>query len=202
MGLGFGETKPSDRLFFALFPDAAAVAAISELIRSLRSEHGLRGKALRADHFHVTLHFLGDYPHDVSPQIARQAAHAASKLRVRPFHARFDHVSSFAARRKEAPLVLRNDAAGDELRLLHAGLGEALRGLGSLIRTERTFEPHLTLMYDERMVAAQPIEPVAWPANEFVLVRSRKGEYEPLGRWPLRAAEAGDPTEVIVDKKF
>ena len=74
IGLGFGETKPSDRLFFALFPDAAAVVQIEELIGRLRREHGLRAKALRADRFHVTSHFLGDYPRDLWPQIAERAS--------------------------------------------------------------------------------------------------------------------------------
>lgn len=189
MGLGFGDAKPSDRLFFALFPDAAAVARIGELIRMLRGEHGLRGRALPSDRFHVTLHFLGDYPQDLWPQIAGRAAEAASRVRLPPFDARFDYVASFAAHRKEAPLVLRSEAGRDALRALQARLGLALRSLGSLIRAGHGFEPHLTLMYDEREIAAQSIDPIAWRAEEFVLVRSRigRGEYEPLGRWPLRA---------------
>lgn len=195
IGLGFGETKPSDRLFFALFPDAAAVAQIEELIGRLRREHGLRAKALRADRFHVTSHFLGDYPRDLWPQIAERASAAASSLQASPFEARFDYVSSFAARRKDAPLVLRS-GTGAALRDLHARLGESLRGLGSLIRVEHGFEPHLTLMYDERMVAPQPVAPIAWRVDEFVLVRSPigRGEYELLGRWPLRGS--GRPTQL------
>ncbi|WP_189644633.1 RNA 2',3'-cyclic phosphodiesterase [Luteimonas gilva] len=187
LGLGFGDTKPSDRLFFALFPDAAAVAKIEELVDRLRREHGLRAKALRADHFHVTLHFLGDYPQDLWRPIAERAAQAASKVRTSPFDVRFDHVSSFASRRQDAPLVLRTEA-GEALRELHATLGEALRGLGSVVRVSHGFEPHLTLMYDERSLAPRPINPISWRADEFVLVRSPigKGEYEPLGRWPLR----------------
>ncbi len=189
IGLGFGETKPSDRLFFAIFPGAAAVARIDELIGRLRREHGLQAKALRADHFHVTLHFLGDYPEDLWPQIAGRAAAAVSLLQASPFEARFDYVSSFAARRKDAPLVLRS-GTGEALRDLHARLGEALRGLGSLIRVEHSFEPHLTLMYDERMVAPQPVVPIVWRVDEFALVRSPigRGEYELLGRWPLRGS--------------
>lgn len=189
MGLGFGDAAPSDRLFFALFPDAAAVARVAELILSLRRQHGLRGRALPMDHLHVTLQFLGDYPQDVWPQVAQRAAEAASRVRLPAFDACFDYVASFAARRKQAPLVLRSETGRNALCALHADLGQALRILGSLIRVEHGFEPHLTLMYDDREVAAHPIEPIAWRAGEFVLVRSRigKGEYEPLGRWPLQA---------------
>ncbi|HJR73338.1 MAG TPA: RNA 2',3'-cyclic phosphodiesterase [Luteimonas sp.] len=189
MGLGLGDARPSDRLFFALFPDAAAVARIDEVIRLLRRQHGLRGRALPADHFHVTLHFLGDYPQDLWPQVAERAAEAASRVRLPPFDARFDYAASFAARRKQAPFVLRSEAGRDALCALHASLDQALRRLGGLIRAEHSFEPHLTLMYDEREIAAQPIDPIAWRAEEFVLVRSRigRGEYEPLDRWPLRA---------------
>lgn len=187
LGLGFGESKPSDRLFFALFPDSAAVARIEALAGRLRFEHGLRAKTLRADHFHVTLHFLGDYPQDLWRPIAERAAHAASRVRASPFDVRFDYVASFASRRQDAPLVLRTET-GEALRELHTMLGEALRGLGSLIRVAHGFEPHLTLMYDEQILPWQPVDPISWRADEFVLVRSSigKGEYEPLGRWPLR----------------
>ena len=53
--------NPTDRLFFALFPDAEAAMQIAGLARSLREEHGLHGQPLREDRLHVTLHHLGDY---------------------------------------------------------------------------------------------------------------------------------------------
>jgi RNA 2',3'-cyclic 3'-phosphodiesterase len=55
------EPKPTDRLFFAIFPDADTAARIARLALQLRSEHGLRGTPLKQERFHVTLHHLGDY---------------------------------------------------------------------------------------------------------------------------------------------
>jgi 2'-5' RNA ligase len=45
----------------------------------------------------------------------------------------------------------------------------------------------VTLLYDEHRVARQCVEPIAWTAREFALVRSLlgKSQYEVLARWPL-----------------
>ena len=47
--------KPTDRLFLAVLPDAETSARIAETARHLRISHGLAGKPLRPEHFHVTL---------------------------------------------------------------------------------------------------------------------------------------------------
>ena len=49
------------------------------------------------------------------------------------------------------------------------------------------YEPHLTLLYDDRCVAEQAIDIVSWTVREFVLVHSLHGQgrYVMLGRWPL-----------------
>lgn len=58
-------------------------------------------------------------------------------------------------------------------------------GLGRWV--ERNFTPHVTLLYDDRSVAPQAIEPIAWTVREFVLVHSLLGrtEHRILGRWSL-----------------
>jgi 2'-5' RNA ligase len=42
----------------------------------------------------------------------------------------------------------------------------------------------VTLLYDECGIKEQPIEPISWTVNEFVLVHSLlgKGRYIPLGK--------------------
>jgi 2'-5' RNA ligase len=49
------------------------------------------------------------------------------------------------------------------------------------------FEPHVTLAYTARDVAAEPVAPVSWLAGEFVLIHSLLGKtrHIPLARWPL-----------------
>jgi 2'-5' RNA ligase len=44
------------------------------------------------------------------------------------------------------------------------------------------------MLYDGRLVAGQPVEPIRWVVREFVLVHSLLGQtrHEVLGRWALR----------------
>ena len=44
---------------------------------------------------------------------------------------------------------------------------------------ERDFTPHVTLLYDDRLIAVPvPIEPIAWTVHEVVLVHSLLGKTE------------------------
>ena len=52
----------TDGLFFAILPDPAAAGRIIQTAAALRVEHGLTGRAHRAERLHVTLHYLGAYP--------------------------------------------------------------------------------------------------------------------------------------------
>ncbi len=47
--------KPTDRLFFALFPSDEAIPQIVKTSHKLRDEHGLTGKSLSNDRLQVTL---------------------------------------------------------------------------------------------------------------------------------------------------
>jgi 2'-5' RNA ligase len=50
------------------------------------------------------------------------------------------------------------------------------------------FVPHMTLLYDRRMVAEQAVDPVRLAVSDFTLVHSLVGQsrYIELARWPLR----------------
>src|SRR5687767_10301082 len=90
---GFGPPQPTDRLFFAVFPDCAAAIRIADIAQALRSQHGLRGKPLRADRFHVTLHHLGDYA-GLPDDMVAQAGQAAMRVDLPAFDVVFDSASS------------------------------------------------------------------------------------------------------------
>jgi len=62
-------------------------------------------------------------------------------------------------------------------------------GLGRHVT--RKFVPHMTLLYDDRVLAPRPVTRIAWAAREFVLVHSLigRGEYRVLGHWSLAARE-------------
>lgn len=186
---GFEPPQPTDRLFFAVFPDIATAARIAGIAQVLRSRHGLRGKPLHTDRFHVTLHHLGDYAGLPGDLVAR-AGQAAMRVDLPAFDVAFDSASSFSRQPRNRPFVLRGDAGVASLQELQSALGKdmAACGMGRLV--EHKFTPHVTLLYDDRAVAPQPIEPIVWTVREFVLVRSLLGKTEHLilGRWSLRAA--------------
>jgi 2'-5' RNA ligase len=182
--------QPTDRLFFAVLPDTDTGARIARFAQHLRRQHGLKGRALAAGRFHVTLHHIGDF---VGPRedIIDAAREAAASVAASPFIAGFDRVASFSGKPhkpRKAPLVLLGGDGLLALVALQQALGAALAkaGLGRVVAAHYT--PHLTLLYDDRHVAAQAIEPISWTVREFVLVLSLIGQsqYIALARLPLR----------------
>jgi RNA 2',3'-cyclic 3'-phosphodiesterase len=66
-------TRFADSLFFAIFPDDTARARISDIAQRLRAQHQLKTRAIPADRFHITLHYLGTFdglPADVLQKAA------------------------------------------------------------------------------------------------------------------------------------
>ena len=184
---GMAAQQPNDRLFLAVFPDAETASRIAALAQSLRSELGLQGKPLRADRLHVTLHHLGDHiglRHD----IVADATNAAARLASSAFDIVFDRVGSFAGRTRNQPCVLLGDQGLVSLAAMQRELGERMKLAGLSRWVGKAFTPHVTLLYDDRNVPIQPIEPITWTVREFVLVHSLIGrtEHRILGRWPLR----------------
>ncbi|SAK58715.1 2'-5' RNA ligase [Caballeronia temeraria] len=177
--------RVTDSLFFALYPDAAAAARIADLAARLRIEHKLKARASPADRLHVTLHYLGAFA-GVPADIAAQACAAASRIALPPVEVTLDRIESFSGRRAKHPLVLLGDVTGPLDALEHA-LGAALESASIPLKRHPHFIPHVTLLYDEHRVPRQQVEPIAWTAREFALVRSLLGQsrYEVLARWPL-----------------
>ncbi len=185
---GFAPSLPTDRLFFALFPDVAARDTIAILAREVCTRHALRGAPLRADRFHVTLHHLGDHA-GLPRNVVNDALRAADGTKTSGFDVVFDRVESFAVRRDKKPCVLLAADGDSPLRSLQKLLGDHLiaAGLGKYI--ERNFKPHVTLCYDQALVPAHPVASIGWSVREFILVHSLLGqtEHRILGRWPLQA---------------
>jgi len=183
---GFADAVPTDRLFFAVFPDTAAVEAIARLADNIGRRHDLRGAALKRERLHITLHHLGDYA-GVPAAVVEQAQHAATQVVAAPFEVAFDRVGSFAGRAEKKPCVLL-DAEGDTpLQRLRKQLGECLIHAGLGKQVTREFTPHLTLRYERTLVPEQSVAPIAWTVGEFVLVHSLLGktEHRMLQRWTL-----------------
>ncbi|WP_096698882.1 RNA 2',3'-cyclic phosphodiesterase [Polaromonas sp. AER18D-145] len=180
--------RPTDRLFFAIYPDAATAARIAQLAQQLRAEHGLQGKPLKPERFHVTLHHLGD--HAGLPQdLVAAACGAAASLAAAPFDITFDRVASFTSAPRNRPFVLRGADGLAALMAFQQSLGEAMKKTVLGRWAKPGFTPHVTLLYDDRSVPEQAVTPVSWTARELVLVHSLIGQtlHVPLARWPLHA---------------
>jgi len=171
------------RLFLAALPDAATAVRIHRLATILKRAHGLSGKLIAPDRLHVSLFFLGG----LHEQQVRAVCDAFADVRAAPFTVLFDRTASFRGRQGSRPFVLRGGEGLGQIRSFREALGITLMRQGLRRRALTSFEPHVTLLYDDRAVDEYPIaEPVSWIISEFVLVRSING-HEHLATWPLCA---------------
>jgi 2'-5' RNA ligase len=178
--------QPRHRLFFALVPPPAVVAAITQVAVDLR-QHAARGRPTRPEQLHITLAFLGDFADPDAPERARRAG-AEAAAGARPFDVVLDRVDSFPGARP--PWFLTGDAA--PFLPLQSRLLAALQVAGFRSKDAgRVFVPHVTLLRNAHgPLRPTPIAPIAWPARDFVLIDSGSAGrgYVTLQRWPL-----GDP---------
>jgi RNA 2',3'-cyclic 3'-phosphodiesterase len=184
-------TKPTDRLFLALFPSDDAIPQIVKTSQQLRDEHGLTGKLLSSDRLHVTLHHVGDYAGGLPNRLVEAAQDVAATIAMPAFDVTFDRAMSFAGSPRNKPFVLRGyerlDGGLADLMAFQKTFYLAMCRAGLQgPRANAKFAPHVTLMYDEQAVPEQLVEPISWSACNFVLVHSLIGQTKHihLGRWP------------------
>jgi 2'-5' RNA ligase len=177
--------RPTESLFFAVYPDHAAATRIARLAARLREEHGLTGRPFAVERFHATLHHLGSHA-GVPALLFSAASEAAATIAMPPFEVVFDRVESFP-RRARLPFVLCGGDGVAGLAGLQRALGAALKGAGLAPLVKPDYTPHLTLLYDDRRIPVRAVEPIAWTVHELVLVRSLlgRGQHVPIARWPL-----------------
>jgi 2'-5' RNA ligase len=162
------------RLFFALWPPAPAARALAEWAATVQRESG--GRATKQETIHLTLAFLGEADPDKAITAARGASGERFALPVETAkywrHNEIVWVGPLAMPPQLDALV------GS----LHGRLREA-----SFVLEKRPFAAHITLLRRAPQPSALPGLPrIAWPADEFVLVRSKPGSrYEVVQRFPL-----------------
>ena len=172
--------KPQ-RLFFALWPDEAARAAIASLAREVAHADG--GRATAPDKIHLTLAFLGDQPAARVPALQR----LADGIEAAAFMLELDEIGCFP-RTGIAWLGSRSVPSG--LAALHQQLRAALRSDGFPVE-ERSYAPHLTLARRSRSTLRRLLsQPIAWPVRSFALVASDLAAggsaYRTIAEWRLR----------------
>jgi RNA 2',3'-cyclic 3'-phosphodiesterase len=169
------------RLFFAVVPDVDTSLQIRRLAGALKRANKFDAKIIEPDRLHISLFFLGGWPNPV----AGTACEAAAEIRAPAFEVLFDRSVSFRGRPGNRPFVLVGEKGLERLRSFRRTLGAAMAGKGLRYQANKDFTPHITLLYAGRNVEEQPIEPISWTVNEFVLIRSLHGHVH-IARWPLQ----------------
>ena len=172
------------RLFFALWPDAPARAALVRLAHEI-AHHG-HGKAPREDNLHVTLAFLGPVADERLGALQRIGCDAAAG--IVPFGLSLERVGGTGF----GIAWLSCDGVPPSLAALHAALATGLAREG--FPTERRmFRPHLTLArHCARAAHRGAVQPIGWQVERLSLVESTLApggsRYRNLLEWPLGAA--------------
>ncbi len=162
-----------ENLFFCLRLPSSMAAQADDLARKFSREHGLRGRLRGEQLYHVTLHGLGMF--DTVPRaFAARAMEAARLVKMPCFDVRFDRIVSFA-NMDNHPLVLLSASEPSGLREFHAQLGTVLKNAG-FKRIQKSFTPHVTLLYDSRMISERSVSPLSWTVRNFALVHSPYGQ--------------------------
>lgn len=171
--------RPRGRLFLAVLPDAETSARIAQTARHLRISHGLVGKPLPPENFHVALCRI-DEGVDLSLGRIESVKERVARIVMPSFAVGFDRAESF----RNGALVLRGEDGVMGLDILQQRLSDVLDGRPG---TARPFTPHVTLLRDGHLVPEQRIEPVEWTVRELVLMHSMIGRKAPrqLARWSL-----------------
>ena len=156
---------PTDRLFFAIFPDTDTALSIGRFARGLREKHELNGELLATERFHISLHHIGDFvglPQDILAMAGNAAGVAAASMS--PFEIVFDRAISFAGRPHHHPFVLCGSDGVATLTAFHQALGGEIERAGLKLR-KLHFTPHVTLLCGDRCIAERAIHLAPWSAS-------------------------------------
>jgi len=173
----------TQRVFFALWPDAPARAMIAGLAREVALESGGRPTAL--NHIHLTLAFVGEQPAIRVDSLRR----LAGAVRARAFMLALDEIGGF---RRTGIAWLGSSEAQPELAALHDDLTRALQSRGFPVDV-RSYAPHLTLARRSTTVIDRRLsQPIRWRVNSFTLMASELASggpaYRTIAEWPLVTA--------------
>lgn len=176
------------RVFFALWPDAEAIAHLSALACNLAAGGGSR--LIRAESLHLTLAFVGA----VAPGRVAQLEEIAAGVRAAAFDLSLDRLGFWPQRGilwagcRQSPAPLGR---------LRESLVAALRAAGFAIDhgSAAGHVPHLTLARRVRCASLPRLgTPIRWRVGEFALVESHlnssAASYATLASFALDRADA------------
>jgi 2'-5' RNA ligase len=175
-------------VFFVVKPDRGATAKAERTGQLFRTAHGLTGDPIKPENLHVSILGLGRYP-ALRDKEVEAACEAVSSLTAQPVDVTFDRAMSFSSSHHSRPLVLVGADGMRELRALRQSLIMEMKRALHGFTTRASFEPHITLLYDRRVVPEEAVDPVRWTVCELVLIHSLHGlsQHVSLGRWRLNS---------------
>jgi len=181
--------RPTDRLFFAVLPDAETVDAICTARLKLCEKTGFSGSDVPPQQLHLPLLRVADYVVPPKAEDVDAILREADTVEMTPFRVSFGGVKSVA----RGALVLTAGRGGAMLEKLSSRLRDALTSPGR--ESRRAVPPYMTLMKSDAILRARRLEPIAWTVREVVLVHSLLGKatHRVVGRLPLRGRQLSLP---------
>lgn len=164
------------RPFFALRPPpslARRIVAGTDWFGGVRK--------LAAERLHITLFILDDMV-EIPSALVDVLQAVGRSIDCPPVEVSLD-VASGSGRSVALRPALRNPG----LAALHDRIAASARRHGVVEREGYRFAPHMTLGYGDTVSFSRAIAPIAWVAEELVLIDSHAGRtrHEVLGRWRL-----------------
>ena len=174
------EAAETVRLFFAIWPQSNLQAKLA----AWAGQAAGRGRAMRREHLHLTLAFLGATAAALVPDLIALAA----GVRFTPIRLPLDRVGYWKHNR------IIWCGAGEEPHAL-AALVEGLRArldAAGMRYDPKPFVSHVTLVRNAAGLPAAPLWiPLVWEAGDFALVSSTRAEgritYQVMQRFPAQA---------------
>lgn len=181
------ELTPPRRVFFALWPDAAALDALEAAAAAATECCG--GRLMRRESLHLTLVFIGDVTSDQLESLLS----LANDLRAEPFDLILDHLGWWP---RNGIVWAGSRAVPPRQRRLFDELTRALIA-GGFTSDSRPYFPHITLLRNGRCKGLPELgKPVSWRVDAMTLVESSLqttgSNYRVLARWPLNEGSPGE----------
>jgi 2'-5' RNA ligase len=160
----------AQRLFFALWPDEPARAALARA--TARAVRHSGGRPVPAANLHVTLAFLGAVPQSRVAELRQVArAQAASCARERPIALTFERLGHFRQAQVLCAFAAAEDSAAAQL--LASALQDASAAAG-FNPDLKPFRAHVTVARKVAHASAPAVlRPIVWEFTAFALVDSR-----------------------------
>lgn len=159
------EKMHTQRLFYALWPDASARAALQRLQISLP----LSGRLVPADNLHLTLAFLGNQPEQRLPTLKRILAQLPCPAHQLKLSLQLDMAGYFRGSRIT---WLGMESPPPALMELQASLMQMLKEEGIVDTVGGKFTPHVSLARKSEPLPKLECAPLKWQSMQLVLVRS------------------------------